>query len=230
MLRWVMGFIGGMLISLLPPRYRSHFVSRDAHELEQPAWVSGLLQVASALFFLISELYATYAVIAPDRNLAKEAFNDQLLGASHPGSGIIALFNFALTPSHLVALYFFAEGIVRTVSAGISGHPVGTLPLYFISGIHNWIEPRIHEARMGSRVVDEVVECNEQTYSLKILSCRPKRDWHRNITIRYREEFYQMLKEEEGPKPRPFVYYLRKPPLGHLIVVIREYSPTDVLK
>jgi len=229
MLRQVIGYIGGMLISLLPPRYRCHFVSRDAHEIEQPALVSGLVQIAAAIFFLIAELYATYAVIAPDRDLAKEAFNGQLLGASHPGSGIFAFFNFALTPSHLVALYFMFEGAVRVFSAGFSSHSVGTLPFYFVSGIHNWLEPRIHEKRMGARVVDEVVECNEETHSLKILSCRPKLDWHRNITIRYREGFYQMFKEEPGDQPRPFVYYLRKPPLGHLIVVIRDYSPTDIL-
>src|SRR6476659_9835833 len=161
MLRQVIGFISGMLISLLPPRYRSRFVSREAHEIEQPAWASGLVQVVAAIFFLIAELYATYGVIAPDRNLAKEALNDQLLGASHPGSGIIAFFNFALTPSHLVALYFMFEGIVRTLSAGFSGHPVGTLPLYFISAIHNWLEPRVHEKRMGARVADEIFPGDE---------------------------------------------------------------------
>ena len=230
MLRLIMEFIGGMLISLLPPRYRIHFASKDARELERPAWVSGLLQIVIPILFLIAELYSTYGVIAPDRDLAKEAFNDQLLGASHPGSGIFAFFNFAFTPSHFVALYFMFEGVVRVFSAGFSGHTVGTLPLYFISGIHNWLEPRVHEKRMGARIADEIYPGDEDTYALKILSCRPKPDWHRNITIRYQEEFYQMFREEPGDKPRPFVFYLRRPPLGHLVVVIRDYSPTDVLR
>ena len=100
-----------------------------------------------------------------------------------------------------------------------------------VPGIHGWIEPRWRERQMGERVADEVLSGDGgKTHELKILSCRPKPDWHRNITVRYEDTFYQMFKEEAGPPLRPFVYYLRKPPLGHLIVVIRDYSPTDVLR
>jgi len=33
--------------------------------------------------------------------------------------------------------------------------------------------------------------------------------------------------EESGPKPRPFIYRLRKNPTGRIVVVIREYDLDD---
>jgi len=79
-------------------------------------------------------------------------------------------------------------------------------------------------------VVDQVLRGDGETHDIKVLSCREKPDWSPSTTIRYRGGFYQMFKQETEATIRPFVYYLRKPPAGHLCVVVHDYNPTDVMK
>ncbi len=81
-------------------------------------------------------------------------------------------------------------------------------------------------------VADEVVRGGgpRQDYDLKIYSCRPKRDWNTYVTIEFEAQWYQLRKEEQGAKPRPFIYYLRKCPPARPAVVIRSYKPDDVLR
>ena len=66
-------------------------------------------------------------------------------------------------------------------------------------------------------------------YALVVRSCRPKLDWNRLVTVEYRNEFYECYREEQGPPPRRFIYYLRKSPANRLVVVIRKYKPDDFL-
>lgn len=79
-------------------------------------------------------------------------------------------------------------------------------------------------------VVDQIVRGDGQTHEIKVSSCRAKLEWSSYITIRYRGGLYQMFKQETEATIRPFVYYLRKPPAGHLCVVVHDYNPTDVIK
>ena len=58
--------------------------------------------------------------------------------------------------------------------------------------------------------------------------CRPKQDWSSYITIELEGQFYQLLRWEPGPEPHRFVYYLRKNPVGRLVVQIRHYRAGDV--
>ncbi len=222
-------FVGAVLVAFLPPRYRRRFYRDVSGENHKAAFVSGFVQLVASIFFLVARAISFFA-IPPDVDIVKAAFDRKFGGASIPGSGVFALANFFLQPIHVFATYLMLEGIVRMFSAAISEQTVGTLPLYIVSAIHNWLEPKWQERRAGPRILDEVQPGDGTTHELRILSCRARPDWHRNITIRYRDEFYQMFKEEAGPAPRPFIYYLRKPPLGHLVVAIRDYEPTDVLK
>ena len=39
----------------------------------------------------------------------------------------------------------------------------------------------------------------------------------------------QLMRWEPGPKPHRFVYYLRKNPIGRIVVQIRRYPTADVV-
>ena len=84
----------------------------------------------------------------------------------------------------------------------------------------------------GPLVADEIVRGGtaRQDYDLKVYSCRPKRDWNTYVTIEFEDQWYQLVREEKGPKPRPFIYYLRKCAETRPAVVIRRYRTDDVLK
>ena len=72
---------------------------------------------------------------------------------------------------------------------------------------------------------DEIIRATEKAnYDLKIYSCVQKKDWNYYVTIEFEDELYQMFKEESGPEPRPFVYYLKKNPVGRPASIVRHYQ------
>ena len=79
---------------------------------------------------------------------------------------------------------------------------------------------------------DEIIRggAGRQGYDLKVYSCRPKLHWNPYMTVEFEGEFYQMFKEEPANGSRRFIYYLRKNPVGRLVVVIDHYEPDDVLE
>jgi hypothetical protein len=103
---------------------------------------------------------------------------------------------------------------------------IGSLPFYAISGIHDVIDKRKYRRYVGEVLPDQVVRgTGKQQYDLKVYSSRPKLHWNPYMTIEFEEKFYQYFKEEYGPAPRRFVYYLRNNPTGRLVVVIDRYKP-----
>ena len=80
-------------------------------------------------------------------------------------------------------------------------------------------------------VKDEVIRGTaRQDYDLKIYSCRRKQDWTGYVTIEFEDQWYQLVKDERGEKPRPFIYYLRKAAESRPAPVVRRYQKDDVLK
>jgi hypothetical protein len=54
--------------------------------------------------------------------------------------------------------------------------------------------------------------------------------WNRLTTIRYNDELYELDREEQGRPPRPFVYRLKKLPLGKIIRGVHHYQPEETLQ
>jgi hypothetical protein len=77
---------------------------------------------------------------------------------------------------------------------------------------------------------DEVVRGGPRAgYDLKVYSCRPK-DWNTYVTIEFEERWYHLRKDERGPNPRPYIYYLKKAHETRPAVVIKKYKIDDVLR
>jgi hypothetical protein len=114
------------------------------------------------------------------------------------------------------------------MGALVNREAVGTLPLYLVAAV--WQKAK-YRKYVGALIEDEVVRGTARSdYDLKVYSCRPKLDWNPYITIKFEDQLYQLMREEPGSKPHRFVYYLRKNPLGRLVVQILHYRTEDVLK
>ena len=227
MIMGLLRFIGGVLMTLLPPRYR------EGRKLLAHAVTSGALQSFFALFLGVTRLYVREArgdVMGLSAEVAKEIWKNDP-GALR-GAGMVTGFaNFWLDPVNMIVFYFVFEGIIRCMAAAGPGQVVGSLPLYVISGVHGLVDKVAYRRDLGPLVVDEVVRGGEkQKYDLKVYSCRPKPDWNAYVTIEFEGQFYQMYDEEPGTPPRRFIYYLRKNPTGRLVVNIHPYKIDDVLK
>jgi len=217
-------FIGSVFLAFLPPRYRRVPGLRD------PAIVSAVLEGSIAVGFLIGRIYAFVSRpgLVPDK-LANQLFvkkGGEFLAAN----AVAGAASFWLDPIVWVCLYFFFESVVRYFAAIEGSSIIGTLPLYGISMVHGLMGRAAHRRYLGALVADEVRRGNEKLgYAVEVRSCRPKLDWNRLVTVEYQNEFYECYREDQGPPPRRFVYYLRKSPANRLVVVIRKYDPNDVL-
>jgi len=209
----------GILAAFLPPRYAGNVTRRDG-------LISGVLETFVALVILVLRTVGWLL----DRT--QFDFNAAAAGGlGLPGSGIFILVEFWLNPFHVLLFYFILEGMLRTLSALVGHQAMGMVPLYLVSGIHGLISRKKYERSLGPLVADEVVRGSQGTdYALKVYSCRPKLHWSPYMTIEFEGEFYQYFKEEYGDLPRRFIYYLRRNPIGRVVVVVDCYAVNNVLK
>jgi hypothetical protein len=221
----VLAYIYGMLLTLLPSRYREHELLRGN------AITCGLLQTFAAIFLIVYRMFDFVAQTSDSMGKRSELIYDHIGGGAVYASGVLALAEFALHPVSIIGYYFFFEGVVRTMGALVGHQVIGTLPLYVVAAVHGlWRKTKYHKY-VGALIEDEVVRgTGRSSYDLKVYSCRPKLDWNPYVTIEFEDQFYQMMREEPGPQPLRFVYYLRKNPVGRIVVQILHYRTDDVLK
>ena len=121
-------------------------------------------------------------------------------------------------PGHLsvVVDHYHPDNVLKTPPDKWAGTPTVWEKL-----LPNWRPARL--------VPDEIVRGGgpRQDYDLKVYACRPKADWNAYVTIEFEETWYQLVKNEQGPKDRPYVYYLRNASTTRPAVVIRHYDPNS---
>ncbi|MCI0354344.1 MAG: hypothetical protein L0099_04780, partial [Acidobacteria bacterium] len=132
---------------------------------------------------------------------------------------------------HLVVAYLMVEGMVRAGAAFITDEILPSLPLWLAARIQQRAQAKAAEATLGFRLPDVVEPVTGLPYDLRILSCRPKEKWKdKLLTIAYEEQFYEVLREERGPRPRQFIYLLRKAPESKVIRGVHQYHPDEPLQ
>ncbi|MBZ5528826.1 MAG: hypothetical protein LAN71_13110 [Acidobacteriia bacterium] len=195
-----------LFLSFLPPRYRQSFDRQSLRTMLRAAFLSGLLQaiIFGELFLGGFVEYRKTAVI-----------------------GYLAFLEYWVFPSTwLLALLWF-DGVVRLL-ATFGGQSIGSIPLYFFSGMQTLWERMQRRARLGAKVADLVEPGDGTDYSLRISSCRPKPNWDHLMTVRIEEKLYEIAAQQSAAPPRPFVYLLRPKPENKVVRGLHTYSPEDV--
>ena len=217
----------GILLSLLPERYRSRFgwgfVSAAS------AVTSGALQLVACLGILLYR----YILFADRRVMAMPSH--VVLGAAEKGGqtavmgmGLFVLAEYLIQPLTLLLTYFAIEGLVRIAAGVVSGEVVPTLPLQLLALAHFKAAAAKHERDLGPPVVD-LVQPGSGDFALVIASCRPK-PWNNMTTISYEEKLYELVREEQAQPPRRWVYVLRKRPESKIIRgALYQYRPDEVM-
>ncbi len=218
-------YFTGILVSILPSRYRGEWQHRHSLGFARATMLSGLIEAALALSVLVLRFIGGIEgfILKNGMPAVESGLNGMPVDRAMAGIGVLSAIGFITQPFNAFLFYLIVEGLFRAIAALVTEETIGSLPLLAVAAVHNRIDIR-HFDRANPLVPDQVLRGDGTTHEWKVLSSRP-RDWHSYITVRYRGEFYQMFKEEAGSSPRPFVYYLRKPPIGHLAAVIRDYSP-----
>ena len=223
-MREIVGYLHGMLLSLFPSRYRNH------ESLRSNAIACGVLQTFIALILLVFRLFDFVANNSDRLGERSEMIWDHIGGGAVYGSGVLVIAEIAFHPVSIIGYYFFFEGVVRTMAALVGHQTIGTLPLYLVAAVHGLWDRIQYKRYVGPLIEDEVIRGTPRSnYDLKVYSCRPKLDWNPYVTIEFEDQFYQFMRWEPGPEPLRFVYYLRKNPVGRLVVQIRRYRTRDVI-
>jgi hypothetical protein len=219
-MRGLLAYVCGMLLTLLPSRYREH------ETLRAQALTCGILQTLAALLLLIVRLFDFVAQNSDSMGKRSELIFDHIGGGAVYASGVLAMADVALHPVSIIGYYFFFEGVVRTMAALVGHQVIGTLPLYLLGAVHGFWNKAKHDKYLGPLIEDEVIRGTSRSdYDLKVYSCRPKLDWNPYVTIKFEDQFYQLMREEPGPESFRFVYYLRKNPVGRIVVQVLDYQP-----
>jgi hypothetical protein len=214
-----------MILTLLPSRYREDETFRGH------AIACGILQTSVAVFLLIIRLFDFMDKNTDSMGKRSELIYDHIGGGGVYASGVLAMADLAFHPVSIIAYYFLFEGVVRTMAALVGHQVIGTLPLYAVAAVHGLWNKAKYGRYIGPLIEDEVVRGTARSdYDLKVYSCRPKLDWNPYVTIEFEDQFYQLMREGTGPEYLRFVYYLRKNPVGRIVVQVRHYKTDDVLK
>ena len=192
---------------------------------------TGLLQAFAALILLVFRLFDFVAANSGSIGERSEMLYDHIGGGAVYASGVLVIAEVGFHPLSMAGYYFFFEGVVRTMAALVGHQTIGTLPLYMAGAVVGLWRKAQHSRYVGPWSEDEIIRGTARSnYDLKVYSCRPKDDWNPYVTIEFENQFYQLLRWELGPAPRRFVFYLRKNPVGRIVVQVRHYRTDDVLR
>lgn len=223
----------GMLLSLLPKRYRDRLPASAQFDLRLGAIVSGFATSAVCLVTFIARYLAFFQYRVGDiGQRAIDRGNEGIL--DHPyaqyGMGAATTVEYLFKPLSIVLIYFGIEGAVRLLAAVTTQEITGSLPLYALA----WFEERLSKARaeraLGPRVPDIFEEVYSNEYEARIFTCRRRRNWNRMMTLSWQEKFYEVLREKPGRAPHHFIYLLRKSPKSRVIRTVHYYDPEEVMR
>jgi len=202
-------FLIDLMLSFLPPRYRSAWRHSASGSLVRAAAVSGFLEmVAFGTLYIVGfvSAFTHLAVIGP-----------------------LAFVEYLFYPKSWPLAFFFFDGTIRWLTS-LSGQAVGSLALYPAAGIHGWLERRAERRRRGPKVPDIIERGDGTRYELRISSCRPKGNWDKWMTVMYEERLYEIAAAELGQPPRPYLYLLRTKPESKVIRGLHRYDPNEVFQ
>ena len=223
----MLALLAGIIVSFFPEAWRRRWFTGSTPNVHAGTIVSGIGQLAGCIAWLgwhfPAFARAQMNPVGSDANLhAMEKGGE----AAVMGFGPILLLTYLIQPLSLLLLYFMFEGVVRIASVVVSGEELPTLPLSLLSLLDAHAREYRRERAMGPRVIDTVQR--EGNGDLLVASCRPK-TWVAMNTIRYEEQLYELVQENRGAKPRPYLYRLRKIPAHKTVRGVYDYFPEEVL-
>jgi hypothetical protein len=223
----MLAFVSGLALSLVPEAWRQRWLRGVPANLVSGAILTGIAELIGFLGILILR-YPAFVRSQMTTAVGTAAMAGLEKGGETMvmGLGPLLLLAYLIQPLSLLLAYFLLEGAVRVTAAVVSSEILPTAPLFLASLLDARARAYRREAALGPRVVDLVQV--EGAADLLIASCRPK-PWTNLTTIRYEEQLYELVKTNQGAKPRAHLYLLRKIPPHKLVRGVHDYSPDEAL-
>jgi hypothetical protein len=218
-------YVLGPFYALLPRRWRRlHGVES---QLSGAAVLSGLAEALVALGVLAFWYMLFLSMV--NRTYTHDALDGSTFSSTPPefigGAGVIYL---AINPVTWLIAYFCLEGALRATAAVTTGEVVGTLPLYVAEFLWRKLGPK--KVVLELPLVADEITPGGADYDIRIASCRQRDGWKYPFTLRYGGAYFQVVGEKYiTVGPRPYIYSLRRLPMGEIARGLQNYDPSDVL-
>jgi hypothetical protein len=223
----MVGFLTRLPLSLVPEAWRARWFRGAAANLVSGAILTGIAELIICLAAL-GWRYPAFVRSQFTGAMGTAAMAGMEKGGETAvmGLGPLLLFAYLIQPLSMVLVYFLLEGAVRVAAAVITSEVLPTAPLFLASLLDGKARAYRRENALGPRVIDIVQP--EGAGDLLVASCRPKA-WTQLTTIRYHDQLYELVRSNQGAKPRAFLYLLRKIPPHKVVRGVCDYSPDEAL-
>jgi len=224
----------GTVFAALPRKWRAALRADEAVPWQRAAALSGVLECLLGLAALVvwySHSVSTWAANALDSALRggpEAAVPGQAIGFS-------ALVLWCLHPGTWLLAFFAVEGAVRMLAAVATEEVRGLSLLAFadwcygkaagreregdalhvptgreqVASLLATVRGKVQTAGLAE-LADEIALSGPGELFLEIRSCRPKDGWTPPRVVRFGEGYYRLETVSQGPRPRPFVFRLRR--------------------
>jgi len=223
----------GMLLSLLPKRFRDRLPASAQTDLRLGAIVSGLGAFAFCLVTFIARYLDFFQYRVGDlgqRAIDRGAEGILAHGYVQYGMGAATSVEYVLKPLSIALMYFGIEGMLRALAALTTHEITGTLPFYISAAVEDRLSQARAERALGPRVPDIFEEVYSNEYDARIFTCRRRRHWNRMMTLSWNDKFYEVLGEQSGRPPHHFIYRLRKSSKGRTVRAVHYFDPEELMK
>ncbi len=134
-------------------------------------------------------------------------------------------------PLALFLFYMALEGFVRFAGGLCVSEAIPTLPVVLAFRAKAYIDRRrAQRALQPLAAIPDSFEVLPDGERLRIAASLAKPRWNASLTIGIDGEWYEVEREERGSSPRPYVYVLRRAPIGKALRGYEEYDPAVVVK
>lgn len=208
----MVSFVASLFFSFLPRQWWGRWRPESTVQLRYAAFASGVL-----------ESLAMLPVLVDSYRLWVSAIPAEVGGSPHLAVTSFVLYTagFLLQPYSLLLLVFVLEGAVRAIAAGITYETLPSLPLAMAASLGRRLEPILLRRKQKEPLPDRIEPVKG---GLRIVSSRPKQDWHESITVAFGEELFDVTGEEKDVKAQRFVYELRPHLPGQVVRGLRRYD------
>jgi hypothetical protein len=246
----VLTYFLGPILALLPKRWRKSLFSGLAIAWRPATVISGFAESVAALIALM-QWYSYFMTLLVSNGVDSAMTGKLPTGVTDHEIGFTALVIWATHPLTWLIAYAGVEGTVRLVNAAFSENNLGILPLFLLDKVFAIMTGRGRReaaAAMGGarenafsyfgamgekllvarlpQVADEICPIRNGTDEImEIRACRRKEDWIPPRVVRYQNEFYRLEESSRTGAPRPFLYRLRRLPVGVMGRSVLQYSP-----
>ena len=127
--------------------------------------------------------------------------------------------------------YLSLEGIIRFAGGLCASEVIPSLPVVMAFKLRTALRGRGARRELRSQaVIPDSLEVLTEGERMRVAASHPKERWNSSLTIAISGEYYEVEREEQGMPPRPYVYILRRAPIGKALRGYEEYDLATAAK